>query len=111
MKFPEIAKRFRFILNEKNIKQQELSEKTGINKASISQYVNGSHCPSNEKATILGNYLNVSPLWLMGLSDNMIETTQEDKNRETQFMELYSQLNDNNRELVDNMIQALSKKQ
>lgn len=73
MKYPEIAKRFRLILNLRNMKQSELATKAGIDKSFISHYVNGSHCPSNIKAKALADVLGVSPLWLMDLSDQMEE--------------------------------------
>lgn len=56
MKYPEIAKRFRLILNLRNMKQSELATKAGIDKSFISHYVNGSHCPSNIKAKALATY-------------------------------------------------------
>ena len=59
--------------------------------------------------------LNCSPLYLMGWQDesgapNGNEIPDHLK-KYAQFIDLYEQLNDNNRELVDNMIQALSSKQ
>lgn len=68
MKNQITAIRLREALSEKNMSQQELSDKTGINKASISQYVNGSHKPSNISSTKIWEVLNVNPLWLMGFS-------------------------------------------
>jgi len=73
MKYPEVSKRFNYILTQKGMKQQELADLTGINKASISQYMNGEHSPSKENARLIGKALNVNPLYLMDLSDNMNE--------------------------------------
>lgn len=66
MKYPETAKRLREALADKNVQQQDLADKTGVQKSSISQYVNGSHKPSNISAAKIGKVLNVNPLWLMG---------------------------------------------
>ena len=66
MKYPITAQRLKEALNENNMKAQELADRTGINKASISQYTNGSHMPSNISAAKISNIVNVSPLWLMG---------------------------------------------
>ena len=66
MKYPITAQRLKEALNENNMKAQELADKTGINKASISQYINGSHMPSNLSAAKISNVVDVSPLWLMG---------------------------------------------
>ncbi|MFR4336894.1 MAG: helix-turn-helix domain-containing protein [Lachnospira pectinoschiza] len=47
MKNEITAKRLQIALSNKNMKPQELCEASGVSKASISQYINGSHCPSN----------------------------------------------------------------
>lgn len=66
MKNELTAKRIKLALSNKNMKPQELADKSGINKASVSQYVNGSHKPSNLSAGKMGEILDVEPLWLMG---------------------------------------------
>ena len=66
MKNELTAKRLRIALSNNSMKPQELADKTGVNKASISQYINGSHKPSNISAGKIGEALNVEPLWLMG---------------------------------------------
>ena len=67
MKNELTAKRLTKALSDNNMRAQDLADATGINKASISQYVNGTHAPSNISAGKMGNVLKVSPLWLMGL--------------------------------------------
>lgn len=66
MKYQTTATRLRLAMEAKNMKAQELADKAGIHKSSISQYVNGSHTPSNIKAGKMGEVLGVNPLWLMG---------------------------------------------
>lgn len=66
MKNELTAKRLRIALSNNNMRPQELADKTGVNKSSISQYINGSHKPSNISAGKIGEALNVEPLWLMG---------------------------------------------
>lgn len=46
--------------------QQRFSEKTGLNKASVSQYVNGKNTPSNITARRIAEVFNVDPAWVMG---------------------------------------------
>ena len=67
MKYPIVAKRITEAMAEKNVRAQDLANMTGINKASISQYVNGTNSPSNLTAAKLGKALGVSPMWLMGM--------------------------------------------
>lgn len=66
MKHKETAKRLQQALYANNMKAQELSDRSGVAKASISQYINGSHKPSNMSAGKMASILNVDPLWLMG---------------------------------------------
>lgn len=66
MKYPETAKRLRDAMTEKGIIAQELADRSGVKKSSISQYINGSHKPSNQSSGAMASVLNVNPLWLMG---------------------------------------------
>ena len=53
-------------MKEIGITQRELSERAGIKEASVSQYINGSHAPSNLSAGKMAKVLHVNPVWLMG---------------------------------------------
>lgn len=50
----------------RKIKASDLAEKTGINKARISQYVNGIYTPKSKATYIIAQALNVDEKWLMG---------------------------------------------
>lgn len=73
MKNETTAKRLTLALSNANMKPQELADKSGVSKASISQYVNGSHAPSNISSGKMASILKVNPLWLMGFDVPMIE--------------------------------------
>lgn len=66
MKYPETAKRLSYILNLRKMTAQELSNKSGVGKSSISQYINGSHEPKNINAGAMAKVLKCDPMWLMG---------------------------------------------
>lgn len=66
MKNTETANRLRIAMNLSGLSQQELSERSGVSKASISQYCNGTYVPSNVSAGKMAKVLSVSPVWLMG---------------------------------------------
>ena len=69
MKYPVTAHRLRIAMDEKGMKAVELSAKTGIGKSSISQYMNGSHWPDdNRKVGLIAEVLDVNPSWLMGFN-------------------------------------------
>lgn len=59
--------RFNTIIRLRNIKPIELSEKTGIPKSAISQYMSGLYEPKQKNIYKLCKILDVSEPWLMGL--------------------------------------------
>lgn len=67
------AERLREAMNIRNIKQAELSRKTGIDKGSISLYVSGKYAPKGDKLYKLAMALNVSAAWLSGFNVPMNE--------------------------------------
>ena len=78
--------RLKQALKQAGMNQQELANKSGVSKASISQYVHGRFTPSNETASKLGDALNVNPVWLMGFDVPMLDVS---KLSEPQLMRLY----------------------
>ena len=66
MKNPETAKRINEAMEDLHISAKELSDRSGVSQASLSQYMNGSHSPSNLSAQKIGKVLRVNPMWLMG---------------------------------------------
>ena len=49
------AERLKHAMNEAHMSQSELSSKTGITKASISQYLSGKNQPREDKIFLIGN--------------------------------------------------------
>ena len=47
------------------VSASELSEKTGISEANISNYINGKYVAKQDKCFLLARALNVDPGWLM----------------------------------------------
>lgn len=95
MKNEITAKRLQTALANANMKPQELADKSGVGKSSISQYINGSHAPSNISNGKMGKVLNVNPLWLMGFDAPMEleqkNSTSMDK-KDFEFFNKYSML-------------------
>lgn len=61
------ANRLNTAMRIRNIKASELSEKTGISKSSLSEYINGKYEAKQDGVYLLARALNVSEAWLMGL--------------------------------------------
>lgn len=66
MKHEVSAKRLADLLAEYNMKSQDLVERTGISKASVSLYLSGKVVPSNIYAGKMAEVFHVSPAWIMG---------------------------------------------
>ena len=124
MKYEITAKRIQQALSNMNMKPQELADKSGVSKSSISQYVNGSHAPSNISSGKMAPVLNVDPLWLMGFdvhmaqnsdylytdgnSDFLIEVTKNASNEEfVTRIKKYMELSTSDRKSIDDMIDFL----
>jgi len=60
------VKRLNQAMAEANMTQAELSRKTGISEAAISNYRKGNYEPKHKQIYLLAVALNVSPSWLMG---------------------------------------------
>ena len=78
MRYSSVAQRFSVIMGRRNITARELSEKSGVSEASISQYCSGTHKPSNISSGKMAEVLNVNPLWLMGYDVPMNKTAAID---------------------------------
>lgn len=62
-------KNFLTALENKNLTQKELSEKTGISEVSISRYLNGKHRPTSEILILLADELDCTIDFLLGRTD------------------------------------------
>ena len=58
----------------RGMRASELSKRTGLSKARISQYVNGKFIPKSDAVLLLAEALEVSELWLMGKTDDSLPT-------------------------------------
>jgi len=108
MKCEITAKRLRKALDECNMKPQELADKAGINKASVSQYLSGSHAPSNISSGKMGKVLGVEPLWLMRFDvEQKKNLDAKEATRDLELIEKFSMLDNRDKEIVLNMINTM----
>jgi len=73
----DFAERLRIALEIKNMKATELSELTGINKSTISQYLSKEYEPKRDRIELFATTLNVNEAWLTGY-DVPMETNLSD---------------------------------
>lgn len=58
--------RLKTALKRKNMSQTKLSEISGINTSTISEYISGRYEPNRSRITEFANILDVNEVWLMG---------------------------------------------
>ena len=102
MRNPITAQRLREAMDEKHITAKELSEKAFIKESSISQWLHGIYAPRSTSAMAMSNVLGVSPMWLMGLSDDKYFGHR--KNTEKEEMEIGHMTTDVTRLLIKHPI-------
>ncbi len=68
------ANRLNTAMRLRNMKASELSEKTGISKSSLSEYINGKYEAKQDGVYLLAKALNINEAWLMGLDVPMERT-------------------------------------
>ena len=75
----DFAERLRIALDFRKMKATELSELTGINKSTISQYLSKEYEPKRDRIELFAKTLNVNEVWLTGY-DVPMEISSVDKN-------------------------------
>lgn len=97
-----------------NMKQTDLARATGLGKGGISNYVLGRYEPKSNIISILAEALDVDPVWLMGYdvpmerkkpSPDKVELTEGEK----KWLELYSKLSSDTRDMFTDMAGAFEK--
>lgn len=100
----EIKNRIAKALDIRGMKPIELAEKTGIPKASISQYLSGYAKPKGDRIYLLAKALSVQEAWLLGFDvdiENKIKFNLTSEAEEhLMLIALYEELNESNREKV-----------
>lgn len=68
-----LAVRLRQLMEGKRITQQELADKTGCSRQSISQYMDGSNAPNIDKLILIAEFFNISIDYLVGKDKEQTE--------------------------------------
>lgn len=68
-----IKDRLNEALEYRNINASQLADKSGLNKSTISRYLNGERLPRTDAIEKMATALHVSPSWLIGYNVPMIE--------------------------------------
>lgn len=99
--------------------QQVLAEKTGVSKASISQYLNYRNAPSNLTAGKLAEPWGINPAWLMGfdVKRKLYDDAEEDVDQFRQRMrdqygvlfDMYDGASPEDRKKIEEMVKIITR--
>ena len=110
-------------LNLRGMKKIELSEKTGIHKATISNWINQKYQPKQKSLILMAKVLDVSEIWLAGYDVPMERPVEQKKmdqladsilkirsdKRYSDLVDKLLKLDDTQLDLVENLINQLLK--
>ncbi len=98
------SERLKNALSERGMKQTELSERTGISKSSISEWLNGRYEAKADKIVLIAKALNVNESYLIGL-DVPMENEVEYSSTKTILDNIFNKLEKPRQEIVINTAQ------
>ena len=107
------AERLKIAAGQKGLKQVDLVKLTGIPKSAMSQYFSGRITPKNDRLYLIGEALDVSPVWLMGKDVPMRETSHNNNAVSTETAKeklallLFRNLNDAEQDYVISSLKGL----
>jgi transcriptional regulator with XRE-family HTH domain len=99
----EIKDRIIEALKYNRMSAKELSDKTGISKSSISQYMSGYAKPKHDRIYLIAKALHVDEAWLIGYDVPMVKETftQNLSPNEKNLLDIYRDLDDKGQHTVD----------
>lgn len=108
MKVTDSQHRLLELMSLLNITQQDIADKTGLDKSTVSLYVNGKREPRQDKISIICDAYNLDPAWLMG-HDVPMERRDTAKAAEKHFviLEKYLKLSPRDQQIVESMIDSM----
>lgn len=103
----EIKERIIEALKYNRMSAKELSDKTGIPKSSISQYMSGYAKPKQDRIYLIAKALHVDEAWLIGYDVPMVkETYTHDLSKdEKSLLDIYKLLDEKGRHTVNTVAQ------
>lgn len=108
-----VGERIKQVREAKGLSQDELAKRMGYKDRSSISKIEKDNDDNISMNTVqkAADALNCSPLYLMGWDEeNNLDSESQKSRRTDKFVELYEQLNDDQKILIDNMLTALSSK-
>lgn len=100
-----VSDRIKEALELRGLSQSDIVTRTGIPKASISQYVSGYVEPKQDRLYLIAKALNVQEAWLLGYDVPMDRLPEQDE----QIIRKVQQLSPQDKEMVNAIIDRILK--
>lgn len=91
-------------LEDLDMSQADLCRKTGINSATISQYISGKYYPTQKRLELIAAALKASPMYIMGWTDELISFHRYDDTADIPASGYSSQDPDSNNDAIGKII-------
>ena len=111
MRITDTAHRLNELMSEYGLRQQDLANRTGISKATISHYVKNEREPKQDKIAVISKAFDVDPAWLMGFDVPMKKNKYGSGAADAEIVFLYGKLSDENKKKALDYIQYLLDRQ
>lgn len=109
MKRSQTKDRIKQALDIRDMKQSELSEKTGIDKGQLSSYISGKYKPKQNNLDLIARALSVDEAWLMGYDVPMERReTRKVSDDSPQIISFFNKLNSNGKEIATEQVRLLT---
>lgn len=99
-----ISSRLRQAMEYFGVSQTELSKRTGIPKASISQYLSGYSQPKTDRIYLICRALNIREAWLMGFEVAMLNRKDIITDEELFIIEEYREADYTTKDIVKRIL-------
>ena len=107
-----VADRIRTRREKLGLSQEELAKRLGLkSRSSVTRIEKSGDNISLKDVERIAYVLDCSKLYLMGWEEETSVENNEDDERAERFMHFYSQLDDNQKTIIDNLLASLVKKQ
>lgn len=108
------GEKLRQLMENNNVKQQELADKLNVKRGSVSNWTTNRRCPDAETIVKIADYFNVTVDYLLkdtGIKSDELEELREDYSEIEDLYESYKELDKNNKILIDSMIKTMLENQ
>ena len=108
MKVSDSQHRITELMNLLDISQQDIADRTGIDKSTISLYVNGKREPRQDKIGIICDAYSIDPAWFMGYDVPMWKrNSAETAKRDFELLQKYHRLSSRDQAIIDRMMDSM----